>query len=417
MAAKLPNKEFTTKWIDNLPTPDPGQRHDYIDTKVAGFTLRVSYTGVKAFSFVYRHKGEPRRISLGQYPGMPLAEARDKAITLRQQVNNGLDPVSMAKQEAEAKAQAEAQAAADSYEVLLGKFLLSHNKKNTARYAANMKTLLTIPALLVRPVAAIKRRELIELVEEKELQSQSSAVHLKSYFAMFFDWLLDREYITANPAARMKKVGKRVPSRKRVLEDAELASIWRCSYQVGVFGPVVRCLMLSGARRTEIGSLEWVEVKDDHFAIPAARMKMSRDHVIPITRLIAAEMKNVARIKDCKYVFTSDGKHPVGGYGHAIAKLRKLVAADLGHEVPNWRLHDLRRTLVTRFAAMGVPDAVIKATVGHAAKANDTTNKVYNQHQYFDEKMAVLNQWCDFIESLNKPKLLPPVSTGVEVAA
>lgn len=415
MAAKLPNKTFTTKWIDALPLPDSGQRHDYIDSTVAGFTLRVSFTGVKSFSFVYRVKGEPRRISLGQYPGTTLAEARDKAITLRQQVNNGLDPVSIAKAEAAEKAKKDAEIKADSYEVLLGKFLKSHNKTNTKRYAANMKTLLSIPSLLLRPVSSIKRRELIELVEEKELQSPASAVHLKSYFGMFFDWLTDREYITANPAARMKKVAPKVASRVRVLDDEELASIWRCSYQVGVFGPVVRCLMLSGARREEIGSLEWGEVKDDHFALPPERMKMKRGHVIPITRLIAAEIKCIPRIKDCRYVFTSDGKHAVAGYGHAIAKLRKLVNADLGHAVPNWRLHDLRRTLITRLAAQGIPDIVIKKIVAHAVKANDTTNKVYNQYQYLPECRAAMNSWCDHIESLNKPKLVP--TGGLEVAA
>lgn len=438
MVAKKENKLFTDLWIKSLPIPDKGQRHDYIDggkepgkDAVAGFTLRVSHTKVKSFSFVYRFKGEPRRISLGQYGGyregekqedgtIPLIEitlkdARDRAETYRKQVNSGIDPMAVKQAAEDAKKKENAK----TYGVLLTKFLEEHGADVGAKYLRDIKTQLTIPALLERPIAEIERIELIDLVKAKQKKSPSSAVHLKSYFAMFFDWVLDLGHtaLKSNPAARMKKyVGKKVEPRERVLEDAELASIWRCSYQIGVFGSVFRCLMLSGSRREEIGSLEWVEVESDRFSIPPGRMKMKRGHVIPISRLIAAEMKNIPRIKDCQYVFTNDGKRAVAGYGHAVKKLRELVEADLGHAVPDWRLHDFRRTLVTRLAAMGVPDLVIKATVGHAAKSGDTTNKVYNQHQYFDERMVVLNRWCDFIESLNAPKLIPAPTVATEAA-
>src|SRR5262249_55410307 len=140
-------------------------------------------------------------------------------------------------------------------------------------------------------------------------------------------------------------------SRDRVLDDAEIRTLWaaldHCSPPAYV--RLVRVLLLSAARLNEMARLQWPEIVGDVAVVPAARTKQRQDHAPPITPDIAPLIGKPLDDSMGDFVFSSDGgATPFSGFSKAKRRLDQQIAklraeAELP-AMPGWRLHDLRRT-------------------------------------------------------------------------
>jgi integrase len=183
--------------------------------------------------------------------------------------------------------------------------------------------------------------------------------------------------------------------RDRVLDDKELAAVWRAAEQLGYpVGHAVRLLILTGARRDEIAKLRWAEIEEDTIHLKGERTKNGEAHDIPLSAPARGLLvEEVPRISD-DYVLTFNGVSPISNWDGPKRHLDKISG------VTGWRLHDLRRSLATGLQKLGVALQVTEAILGHTSGSRAGVIGIYQRHDYADEKRAALEAWGARITAL-----------------
>jgi integrase len=194
-------------------------------------------------------------------------------------------------------------------------------------------------------------------------------------------------------------VGTLVPEgakpRERVLDDAELAAVWRA---VGDddFGRIVRLLILTGQRREEVGGMAWGELNGSTWTIPGSRTKNHRTHTLPLSALALSIIDSVPQRVGREHLF---GNSSVSGFS-LWSRGKVHLDERLGSRVKLWTIHDLRRTFCTRLADLGVQPHIIEAAVNHHSGFRSGVSGTYNRSSYEREVRAALALWCDHIRAL-----------------
>lgn len=178
----------------------------------------------------------------------------------------------------------------------------------------------------------------------------------------FLNWCVREGHIEHHPLVRIPEPN-RMPSRDRVLSDDELKAIWKHT-DFKPFGHIVRCLMLTGQRASQISKMQPEWITDGVVTFPLEIMKGKELHTIPITPLLFEYLKP-------PFVFNSWSK--------AKARL------DENCGVTGWRIHDLRRTFATNCAKLGVPIHIVEKILNHKTGTVSGIVKVYNRYSYLDE--------------------------------
>jgi integrase len=178
---------------------------------------------------------------------------------------------------------------------------------------------------------------------------------------------------------------ERQPSRERVLTNDELKAVWHAAVEFGyAFGTIVQLLILTGQRKTEIGSLEWTQVQKDAFHLPASRTKNGRAHDVPLGPLALSLLPK----RRSGYVFTATGSKDVyNGYTYHLRLLQKASGTS------DWTLHDLRRTFATNLAILGTPIHVTEKLLNHVSGSLSGVAAIYNRHSYAEEMRAAQLAW------------------------
>ena len=139
----------------------------------------------------------------------------------------------------------------------------------------------------------------------------------------------------------------------------------------------------------------------DRIELQGSRTKNSEAHTIPLSRQAAALIERLPRVADCEFVFSTTGKTPVSGWSRA-KRLLDQTASNLNRKrtLPDWRLHDLRRTIATGLQRLGVNLQVIEAVLGHIAGSRAGIVGVYQRHAFGAEKRAALDAWARHVEGI-----------------
>jgi Phage integrase family. len=185
--------------------------------------------------------------------------------------------------------------------------------------------------------------------------------------------------------------------------------IWPLLDGQGTFGALVKTLLLTGQRRSEVAGMTRVEIgKDGVWTIPAARYKGKRPHFVPLSKTVLALIEAQPKRDGCAFVFPSTAGKAFSGYSKPKAALDEAVldaAQKIGAEPPsNWTLHDLRRTARTLMSAEKVPSEIAERVLGHAVGDIEAT---YNRHRYEDEKREALEKLAGLVERIVNP---PPAN-------
>jgi integrase len=130
---------------------------------------------------------------------------------------------------------------------------------------------------------------------------------------------------------------RRRTKRDRVLSDDELARVWRSAESMAYpFGPAIRLLIVTGARREEVGAMRWSEVDlvEKVWTLPGDRAKNGVEHVIPLSGAALSILESMPRIgRRDGFVFTTTGKTAISGWSRAKAQL------DTASGVADWTIH------------------------------------------------------------------------------
>ena len=225
----------------------------------------------------------------------------------------------------------------------------------------------------------------------------------RAALSAFFSWAIGEGLADATPVLGTNKATEEI-SRDRVLGDDELAAIWNEAGD-GDYGAIVRLLVLTGQRREEGGGMLWSEIDLDKrvWRIGAERTKNGLAHDVPLSSS-AVEILEKRERADRLLVFGSR-TGPFQGWSNAKSALDKRVLAraraDGAHGVLKpWRLHDIRRTVATRMADLGVQPHVIEAVLNHISGHKAGVAGVYNRASYANEKRHALELWAGHVDAI-----------------
>jgi integrase len=383
----MPTRALTVASVERLKPPAQGQC-DHFDKGYPGLALRISYGGAKTWVYFYRLHGKQHRMTLGRFPGMELAKARAAWQEARKLQSKGENP-------------ARAKPIRPRTFIAVADDWLKRDQAENRSYAEVKRVIDrdVTPLWGDRPIESITRADVLELLDGIEDRGALTlSRRLKAHLHRLFRWSVQRGIIASNPAADLPKRGKSV-KRDRKLSDDELAAVWRAADKIGwPFGPAIRLLILTAARREEIGALRWTEIVEaNRIELTGARTKSGEPHMIPLCRPARELVRTLPRLKDCDYVFSTTGKTPVSGWSRAKELLDAAVGKERqqgGQEPPSpWRIHDLRRTAATAMQRLKVSLPVVESVLGHVSGSRAGIVGVYQQHTYDDEKRQALEKW------------------------
>src|SRR5262249_18272301 len=204
----------------------------------------------------------------------------------------------------------------------------SQNKASTLYQAVRTVEAELLPAWRGKRVDQITKAGVIALLDSiVDRGAPIMAKRVQRIVRRFFHWCLERDVVKADPTGGLPRLanGK---SRERVLTAQELAKIWMESDCIGPFGAAVRLLILTGARREEIGQLRWSEIDGDMIHLKGHRTKNGEAHDIPLSAPARALVNSIPRLG--AFVFTFSGKKPINGWSRPKAKL------DIVSDVKDW---------------------------------------------------------------------------------
>ena len=396
----MPTRSLTVASVARIKPPKQGQS-DYFDKGFPGLALRVSYGGAKAWVYFYRLHGKLRRMSLGRFPAMSLDEARDAWRASRLAVGKGESPAHLRP------------TTADTFAAVADEWLKRDQAQN--RSVAEVRRVIerdVKPTWGDRLIAAITRRDALELIDGiADRGALTMARRLHAHLHRLFRWAVGRGIIEANPMADLPKPGAAV-KRDRVLTDSELRCVWQAAQNTAwPFGPAIQLLILLGARREEIGALRWDEIHGDEIRIPAARSKSGEPRIIPLSPIAVRLIETLPRHGD--HVFTTNGTTAVSGWSKAKRALDAAAAELNGGPLPEWRLHDLRRTVATGLQRLGIGLQVIEAILGHVSGSRAGIVGIYQRHRFLAEQKTALDAWSREVERIADSKdhaITPPAA-------
>ena len=398
--------KLTAATVDKMQPTD--RRQEIPDSLCTGLYLTVQPTGKKGWQVRYRHGGVHRRMTLGGYPVLSLADARQRARDTMAAATEGRDPAG----EVKAAKAPKPEDSRDKLAAVIGLFMKRHAAHN--RRAADVAAMFRREIMAKwgeRAIHEITKRDVIDLLDGiVDRGSPITANRLLAHLRTLWTWAKGRDIITVSPFDGIKPPSPE-KSRDRVLTDQEIIWFWRACEKLGQpFGPLYRLLLLTGQRLREVAEMTEGEMRGNLWIIPAARVKNGDEHSVPLSEAVSAVLGAVQRISGkAGYVFTTTGQSPVSGFTRAKGRLDKLMAdiANEGRaegidriEIPPFTIHDLRRTAASGMAGLRFPPHVVEAVLNHRSGTRRGVAGVYNRFDYADEKRAALEAWGNYVTRL-----------------
>ena len=393
--------------------PHPLRRSEVPDGVVPGLYLVVQPSGAKSWALRYRLHGRPQKHTLGKLAAFDVKGARELARDALAVIAKGRDPGAERKQ-----ARHEAADKRNEFQFVAEQFVERYAKPKNKSWQQSTWTLGLKPGPegLVktesgvvakwagRRIQDITRRDVIELLDGiVDRGSPVMANRTLAAIRRLFNWCKERDILTVSPCENVKAPGPE-KTRSRALDDWELKLLWKAadaedSWQ---FGALVKLLILTGQRRSEVGEMRRgeIDVNQKTWTIPSERAKNKKVHEVPLSTAAMAVIEKLPNIKG-DLVFTTTGKTPVSGFTRAKDRLSSAVAkAAAPKDVEDWTIHDLRRTAASGMARLAQPVHVVEAVLNHKSGTIRGVAAIYNRYSYADEKRAALEAWGRHVTAL-----------------
>jgi len=404
--------------------PPRAGRLEIADLRQAGLVLRITSNGARSFAYRFRHPHSRKtlRATIGPYPATTLEAARKRAKDMAAQVADGTNPIDARNAEREAAPARTFQALADRY---LKEHAERHKRPRSAEEDRRNLTVHVLPKWAKRDFRAIRRADVIEVIESIVSSGKHAAGNrVHSVISKIFSFAIDADLLEANPAARLRKRGVEKVGR-RVLDDTEIRTFWRGIVVSPISRPVglalrlalltaARASEIAGARKDEFQNLDQLE--QAVWLVPSERAKNRMTHLIPLAPLAVETVKNAIELSgDSEFVFPTrlsrDG--PIDRHTLTVAmvrfakSLKAPTAKTWQQEIPT--PHDLRRTVSTRLARMGIAKEIRDRALNHITSLRDPESRHYNLHEFQSEKRDAFSRWGAELEGIIKPATVVPI--------
>lgn len=375
-----------------------------------GLYLSVQPNGSKLWRMKYRFMGKEKTLSIGPYPEVSLSEAREARDKARKLLKTHQDP-SIAKQEEKRLA---AISASNTFQ---GVALAWHEKNKKAKWSANhAATVLrrlevdVFPFLGSLPIKDITTPRLARAIEEIEKRgAHDMARRALQYCRAIFAYATVIGLIDNNPA-NFKASDILSPQRGghfAAMEAKDLPEFLKKLYSndARLFRPTqlaMELMMLTFVRTDELIKAQWNEfdLKKAQWLIPAARMKMKRDHIVPLSNQAVAIIEELHKMNGHRpYVFPGQ-RDPKGHMsdGAILMALQRMGYRGI-HTGHGFRA----LAMSTLMEELEYPYAVIDLQLAHVKKSD--VEAAYNRAKFIKERTRMMQDWADYIEKLYKERI------------
>lgn len=356
-----------------------------------GLVLLILPSSRKSWLLRYQFDGKPRRITLGAYPAMSLLQARNEAEATRNIIKLGIDP---AMKRAEDKI---AHKTAPTISDLLAEYWeLELKDSPSGKERRRLVEKDVLPLWGKRKVAEITRRDAALLLDAVRTRAPVTGNRLQGVLVRMFNFAAERGVLEHSPLLGLRK--KKEQPRSRVLADNEIKLLWDAlaleNSAMDIYHTsklALKMILLTGQRPGEVCGMTWEEIDGNTWNIPAGRMKSKEPHTVPLNTMALEIIAQARRYSPPESAFVFKSSHfkeaPITPHSLSKAILRHWPEMGI---TERFTPHDLRRTLRTRLAELGVDDVVAERILGHKLQG---IMAVYNRHSYDKEKRQALAQW------------------------
>lgn len=351
----MPRTNLTALFVESVKAPEHGQAAHW-DKKLPGFALRLSQGGRKTWVIAYRFEGRLRWLTLGTYPPLTLADARELAKARLADVQKGADPA-VAKQDAREQA---------TFAELRQRYFEDYARARKKSWREDERLLARyVPeSWQNRKLANFTRDEIGRLhAAVGRDHGQSAANHLMRLLRAMFNLARDWRLLRAdNPASGVKMF--REKARERFLAPDELQRLntalaqepnpyWRAFFALA---------LLTGLRRSELLAARWKQVDLDVKLLRLLETKAGRPHVLPLSEAAAALIESLPSRSQGEWLFPStSGKH--GHLTEPKTAWRRILRRA---NVADCRVHDLRHSLASILVQQGYGLALVGRILNHS---------------------------------------------------
>jgi integrase len=369
---------LTEDFIRKVAPPAKGRLRVWC-TKQPSFCLTVTPGGHRALYAAGRLNGKLTWTKIGDVGVITLVEARQRAKVAQLAMQRGEPP----------KIKPEPKPAKTTQVLTFAKLARQYQEQHCEKLRNYRRISADIDHLVrewgSRPAADISRGDVLELLDRVRVSRGPGAARNTVFGALapMMTYACERDLLKASPCfgLRMTRLLGAKVARERVLSPGETRAVWSSLLTVDAnFATVVKLLLLTGCRRSEIADLRWSEVSfgERLITIPAERMKAGKAHQIPMSPLVVELLRAVPRRLHQDRVFPT--------FRFALQKQR----LDAASGVQNYVLHDLRRTLRTGLAELGVDATVAERVLAHVPGG---IIAVYDRASYRDRVREALERW------------------------
>jgi integrase len=381
----MPTITLVARGIAGLQVPTQG-RVEYFDKTTPGFGLRVTSAGHRSWICLYRNKGQKRRFTIGTYPQLGLADARERAKEVLWRAAKGRDPAT------EKKRGRQAETFRDLAEQYLGEYAKANKRSWKADHNILYKDL--IPRFGSRKAAEISRREIRDLLKaigERGAPIQSNRT--LEIVRKVFNWAISEELVENNPCDHIAKPSPE-NQRTRVLTSNEIRHLWAAlDTRPPIFAAAYRLMLATAQRSIEVLGATYDEVgADGWWTIPPGRVKNKTEHRVWLSKIARQAIATIEPYRDSSpYLFPSrDGRH-LRRLHKTHARLCRVA------EISDFKVHDLRRTAASYISAAGISRLIVAKVLNH--KEREIT-AVYDRYGYGPEIRRALDIWGARIEEI-----------------
>jgi integrase len=395
-------KTLTDKGVAALK-PRP-KRYAYADPQMLGHYVRVQPSGQKSYVAVARDPASKQIwATIGPADVLSIQEARDRAREAIKRIRAGLPAI-------------EAPDRPETFADVAEQWLQRHVRAKGLRSEKEVTRLLNahiLPAWKDQPFRGIGRSDVTALLDEVEDDHGArQADYVLAITRGIMNWFAARNDHYVPPIVKgMRRTNPSARARARILDDSEIQVLWRAAESNGAFGAAVRLLLLTGQRRNKVFSMKWADISiDGTWTIATAEREKGNPGVLELPPVALDIIRNQPRVGNNPYVFPA-----ARGDGHmrGYSKFKRAFDAKMPPEMPQYGLHDLRRSCRSLLARGAVRPDIAEALLGHKLQGVQAT---YNRYGHTPEKADALHRLATLIDGIVNPNsrenVLPMTKRG-----